>query len=330
MSMTADLLNAVTSLPPEKAWATIMDHLWSQFSASLPMAAADAEVVKRDRDLTELDNVVSGSAWDLWTHFEQAVPRTSQAVIEFWNCTQGGKAVLILDGLSLRECPWLLEQAAARGYKTHEAAVRGAELPPETTAFANSLGFSQRSSLENDGAGKAHKLKGAFTACCNLPWKDCVDLVGSQESVVFWHHWPDERLHNLAGPGAGLHRLAKEVHAGLISDDFWMLIDRLCTGRRLVITGDHGYAATGLFPDLADKDQVNYLKSLFKSGRSSSDQANDGSWVPPVDLRLATAHGNHAYVLGRRKWKSAAGYPTLQHGGLSLLEVFVPFIVLSK
>lgn len=328
--MTADLLNAVTSLPPEKAWATIMERLWTDFSAPLPLITCEAEIVTRDRGLTELDNVLSGSAWDLWTHFEQFVPRASQAIIEFWACTQGGKAVLILDGFSLRECPWILEQAAARGYKAHQATLRGSELPPETTPFANSLGFAQRSSLENNGAGSAHKLKGAFTVSSNLPWKDCVGLVEAPPSVVFWHHWPDERLHDLAGPGNGLHRLAKDVHAGLVSDDFWSLVERLCTGRKLVITGDHGYAATGLFPDLNDKDQVNYLKSIFKSGRSSGEQSSDGSWVPPVDLRLTTAHGNHAYVLGRRKWKSAAGYPTLQHGGLSLLEVFVPFVVLSK
>jgi hypothetical protein len=35
-------------------------------------------------------------------------------------------------------------------------------------------------------------------------------------------------------------------------------------------------------------------------------------------------------VNGRRKWKSAGGYPTLIHGGLSVLEVAVPFIELSK
>ena len=328
--ITADFLNAVTSLPPEKAWATIMDRLWADFSAPLPSAACEAEIVTRDRGLTELDNVLSGSAWDLWTQFEQFVPKASQEIIDFWTGTQGGKAILILDGLSLRECPWVLEQAAARGYKIHQATLRGSELPAETTPFANSLGFSQRSSLENNCAGAAHKLKGAFTASCNLPWKDCVEIIGAQPSVVFWHHWPDERLHDLAGPGSGLQRLAKEVHSGLVSDDFWMLVERLCTGRKLVITGDHGYAATGLFPDLTDKDQVNYLKAIFKSGRSSDEVSSDGSWVPPVDLRLNTAHGDHAYVLGRRKWKSAAGYPTLQHGGLSLLEVFVPFLVLSK
>ena len=154
-------------------------------------------------------------------------------------------------------------------------------------------------------------------------------MVGSQESVVFWHHWPDERMHELSGPGLGLRKLAKEARAGLTSDDFWSFVDRLTTGRRLVITGDHGYAACGEFHDLAG-DQATYMKTVFKSGRSAPATGTDAAWVPPIDLALASAHGPHQYVLGRRKWKSAAGYPTLQHGGLSLLELFVPFLEISK
>lgn len=219
MPLAADLLTLVTSQPAEQAWAAITDHVWHQFTADLPATAPDTEVVKRDRGLTELDNVISGSAWDLWNNFDTSVPKASHTVIDFWTNTSGGKAVLIMDGLSLREVPWLIGQAVQRGYKQHEAGVRGTELPPETTPFANSLGFSQRSSLENNGAGSAHKLKGAFTVSCNLPWRECVDQVGSQEAVVFWHHWPDKRMHDLAEPGMGLHKLAKEVHAGLRSDD---------------------------------------------------------------------------------------------------------------
>ena len=92
--------------------------------------------LKRDRGLTELDNVLSGSAWDLWQSFESSVPKASQAIVDFWTKTQGGRAVLILDGLSLRESPWLLEEAGRRGYKLQEAGVRGAELPAETTPLA--------------------------------------------------------------------------------------------------------------------------------------------------------------------------------------------------
>ena len=330
MPISKELLRTVTTGSSEDAWNAISDHLWQAFSPAIAPAVSDAEVVKRDRGLTELDNVLSGSAWELWRSFESEVPTVAQAVLNFWSATQAGKAVLLLDGLSLREIPWILGQADERGYTVHKAMPRGVQLPPETTAFANSLGFAQRSALENNGAGGAHKLKGAVTDCCNLPWQECVDRIGNHEALVFWHHWPDERMHDLSGPGLGLSKLAKETHKSLTSDDFWALIERLTTGRRLVITSDHGYAASGLFPDLMDKSQVGYMKAQFKSGRFSADGGSDGSWVPPIDLRLTTGQGTNRYVLGRRKWKSAGGYPTLTHGGLSLLEVFVPFIEISK
>jgi len=329
MPVTATILNAVTGPPPAAAWAGIAAHLRDEFFAPIPETGAEGEVVRRDRGLAELDNILSGSAWDLWSSFEECVPKASRGIVEFWTSTTGGKAVLVLDGLSLREAPWLLEQAKVRGFKLHRSEVRGAELPGETTPFAKALGFGQRSALENNGAGGAHKLTGAFTACCNLPWKDCVEMVGSQEAVAFWHHWPDKRLHDLSGPGMGLRKLVKEAHAALTLDDFWSFVKRLATGRRLVITSDHGYAACGEFHDLAG-DQASYMKSVFKSGRSAPATGTDAAWVPPIDLTLTSAHGPHQYVLGRRKWKSAAGYPTLQHGGLSLLELFVPFLELSN
>ncbi len=68
--------------------------------------------------------------------------------------------------------------------------------------------------------------------------------------------------------------------------------------------------------------------------------ADDAAWVPPLlferlrHLDFAHnpffAHADAAFSLGRRKWKSQGGYPTLTHGGLSLLEVAVPFIELSR
>jgi len=328
MSFTADLLESVTSNPAEQAWADISSHLWEVFSAPIAPAVADAEVIRRDRSITELENTLSNSCWDLWDSFESSVPKASQSIVDFWNRINGGKAVLILDGLSLRETPWVLEQAQSRGYIVHDAGPRGTELPCETTPFAQSLGFSQRSSLGNNGAGGAHKLKAAATESTSLNWQDCA--VGNQEGSVYWHHWPDDRIHALADPGDGPQKLAREAHQHLTSDDFWAFVERMATGRRLVITSDHGYAACGLFPDIVDKQQVDYMKQRFKSGRAAVGDGDDGVWVPPIDLRLSTSHGTHRLVLGRRKWKSAGGYPTLHHGGLSLLEVFVPFIELSN
>jgi hypothetical protein len=116
----------------------------------------------------------------------------------------------------------------------------------------------------------------------------------------------------------------------LTSDVFWKLIERMTEGRRLVITSDHGYAACGLFNDVSDRDQVAWLKTNFGSMRFAHGAGTPHHWMPPISLCLTTAHGEKQFALGRRKWKSAGGYPTLAHGGLSLLEVAVPFLEISK
>jgi hypothetical protein len=263
------------------------------------------------------------------------MPRGSDSVIEFWNRIHGGKALLILDGLSLRESPWILEQAKARGYTIHTSAAVASELPSETNYYAKALGLSQRSALENNSAGKAHKLTGARTETTDLPWTECTASIGAQESIAYWHHWPDHRLHELAKPGEGLKKLASEAHAALTGDEFWGFIEKLATGRRVAITSDHGYAACGYFSNL-DGDQASYMKQIFASGRtaansSSTTPTQPAAWLPPIDLELATQHGNHRFVLGRRNWKvSGQSNRLLAHGGLSLLEVFVPYIELSK
>jgi hypothetical protein len=281
--------------------------------------------------MAALDNLLCGSAWELWQHFEETAPATSETLKRFWARQPGGKAVLILDALSLRETPWLMEQAAQRGFTLHCAQATASELPGDTTPFAKALGFSQRSALEHNQGSSAH-FPDAWTESTELPFVDCAALLNADPSIFFWHHWPDSQMHELADEGDGYRTLAKAAEKQLTSDDFWGFIERLATGRRLVITSDHGYAHSGLFPDVTPQDQRDFLKNRFKSGRSApiNGQPRPHYWVPPLTQRLNTRHGTWSLVLGRKKWRSQGGYPSLTHGGLSLLEVAVPYIELSK
>lgn len=330
MALPYDLVQTLQDAAPKDAWAKILKHAWTVCSEAFGHGKVEAAVARRDREVGEVDHYLATAGWDLWTAYEESVPLTSEALASWWARRGSGRAVLILDALSLREAPWLLSGAKTRGYTVHEAKATGAELPPNTTAFAKALGFGQRSSLANNGAGKSHKLKGAHTESTDIAWHDCANLIKSEPDWVFWHHWPDHRLHDYGAPGKGLSALTQDAEQHLTSDEFWELIARLATGRRLVITSDHGYAASGLFTDSVDKDQADYLKKIFKSGRCDSSNLGVGPWVPPIVLELETRHGKLLYVNGRRKWKSAGGYPTLTHGGLSVLEVTVPFIELSR
>jgi hypothetical protein len=61
---------------------------------------------------------------------------------------------------------------------------------------------------------------------------------------------------------------------------------------------------------------------------SSRGMIGGGSYLDNTLLSLALSLpgvlGTHRLVLGRRKWKVAGGYPTLAHGGLTLLETLCP------
>lgn len=334
MPLPLSLLRQLQAAAPEEAWSRLFDYAWNTCSAPLALEKAASEVSKRDAELGAVDLFLATAGWDLWKSYEATVPRTSERLASWWSTRGAGRAVLVLDAMSLREVPWLLQGAAERGYTVHQARATGAELPADTTPFAQALGYPSRSSLQNNGGAGKGRLPEARTDSTGLPWEDCATQINSSRDWLLWHHWPDERLHDLGAPGHGLTALVKEAAEKLTSDAFWSLVHALTTGRRLVITADHGYAASGHFPDTADPAQAQYLKDRFKSGRwtavSELEQPAPGAWVPPLDLPLTTVHADAAFALGRRKWKSQGGYPTLTHGGLSLLEVAVPFIELSR
>ena len=329
MPLDTAILQRLTKAPPEDAWRIIIDKALEFASKPLSAGNAPSEVTKRDREIGELDHFLSTSGWDLWQAFGDTVERTSDRLASWWNEPYAAKAILILDGLSLRELPWLLQGAEQRGFKLHKCTAKASELPGETNEFARALGFSSRSQLQNNGGGLSHKFQPAYTECVDMPWKDCAGLIDSSPNWMFWHQWPDNKLHDLSGAGQGLEILTQNVASQLCSDDFWEFVERLTTGRRLIITSDHGYAATGLFSD-ADGDVGAFLKKTFASRRSIKGIGETSPFIPPIAMQINSPHGAHLLAVGRWKWKSQGGYPTLTHGGLSLLEVLSPLIELSK
>jgi hypothetical protein len=329
MALTAGALHTLAQGTDADAWRLVVKHAVEIASKPLGAGNAPSEIVRRDREIGELDLFLSSCGWDLWQAFGGSVERTSDRLVRWWAEPFSAKAVLILDGLSLRELPWLLQGAKERGFTLHEVSANASELPGETDEFARALGLASRSKLQSNGGGLAHKLQAASTESVDLPWKDCEALISNAPNQIFWHHWPDAKLHDGSGAGQGLEPLTKDAAAQLSSDDFWAFVEHLATGRRLVITSDHGYAAAGYFPD-ADGDVGQFLKQTFGSSRGKRGIGDIGPFVPPVAVQINGPHGAHLLALGRRKWRNQGGYPTLTHGGLSLLEVLSPFVELTK
>lgn len=156
MAITAKVLQCLTKSSTEDAWRIIIDKAVEIASKPLAATNAPSEVTKRDREIGLLDYFLSSSGWDLWRAFGDTVERTSDRIVRWWAEPYSAKAVLILDGLSLRELPWLIQGANERGFTLHEVTASASELPGETNQFAQALGFGSRSQLQNNGGGHAH------------------------------------------------------------------------------------------------------------------------------------------------------------------------------
>ena len=213
-------------------------------------------------------------------------------------------AVLVLDGLSLRELPLIVTAGGQRGIEPVRVEVRGAEVPTETDRFAEAMGVASRSALYTNQAPSGFLFNGpdVYTDVLGGAFLDCVGSVPPKPRLFLWHKWPDEDLvhghqEDKDGPALVAMQTKKTIH----SDDFWNFVDRLRQGRRLVITGDHGYADASSFSnEEKNEDTVKLLRSFFGASRCAKEDPSK-PWprqhLPPLVCR----YNGWLVVMGQRK-----------------------------
>ena len=308
-------------------WQKIFDALRDAALVSSKLGALDRVTVAPDQ-------LLANSAWNLWDEFLHHAPLAINELKKFWVAPKAsGRAILILDGLSLRELPIIVNAAKERGIVPVRVEARGSQLPTETDRFAEALGVSSRSKLRNNQAPATFLFGGqdTYSTVLESPFADCFGEVTSHPHLFYWHTWPDEPLiHGNAQKDDALSLLTTQTKRQLAGEDFWAFIDRLRQGRSLVITADHGYAHSHSFSDeVQDSETIQLLRNTFGAKRNSVESPN-APWprhhLPPL---VAKFSGRLA-VIGQRKWSVQGGFPHLCHGGLSLLEAAVPYIELPE
>jgi hypothetical protein len=319
MLSSCDWVEMILDAPStEAAWSAIFGRLGSY-------ALYCASPVELNNYTVAPDRLLAESAWNLWFAYSKAAPRTSMVLRDWWaQSSSYGKAVLIMDAFSLRELPALIGGAETHGIKPMNLRVVGAEVPPDTDHFAKALGVPSRSSLANNRAPSnfVFAIDRVYTDILDIPFEDCVENVPFDSNVFFWHTWLDKLIHQTGLPDQVYKISTKELQG----EGFWNFVNRIRKGRRLVITSDHGYAVGRQFStEEEDRDVVEALRETFGASRNKpASESWKSSFMPPLVL---TENGYHI-VIGQRRWKVPSGFPNLSHGGLSLLDVAVPFVEL--
>ena len=318
MTSSSEWIPLVIDAPSAtEAWEGIFAKLKELALSSRSPGELHNQTVAPDRLLAE-------GAWDLWSQYSSEAPKTSTALKEWClHASSSGRGVLVLDALSLRELPLLLGGAASRGIYPSSVQVTGSEVPSDTDHFARALGVPSRSSLSGNRRPASFVLLegSAHTDVLNHPFEDCLGAVPNDADLLIWHSWLDDLIHvHHKSPD----QIAKTATSTLQGDGFWKFVERLRQGRKLAITADHGYAVSRLFSsEEMDKEVIEALREVFGASRyRAASSPWERHFMPPV---VMTENGCHV-VMGQSKWKVQGGFPQICHGGLSLLEVAVPFV----
>jgi hypothetical protein len=331
-----------TTAPADATWDLLIlsernaAQTWEDIFSKLgSVALTTANPSLLHRETTTPDRLIAECAWNLWQSFPTDAPNVVSAIRDFWSSPSSstGTAVLVLDALSLRELPLILAAGQKRGIRAVRHNVRGSVVPTDTNRFAAALGLPSRSRLSNNEYPQSFIFAGSdvHTDVLDSHFADCVARVAAKPRLFIWHEWPDHPLiHNHAEVTDGDAVVAAEIKRTISSDDFWAFINALRQGRRLLITGDHGYATACEFSsEIKDEESIRLFSGTFGAMRAIREDPTQ-PWprrdLPPRVLRFPIGNDTWLVVIGQRKWKVRGGFPTLCHYGLSLLEAAVPVI----
>jgi len=299
-------------------WEWLKNDVWSvQRYTNLK---TDDYLREGERQVCALEDVIASAADRTYLELVQK-NLSGRSILEMLKDHQ--TAVIVFDGLSIREMPLIETLSNKSGFRILESGYAVASVPSETLEFIH-----QNLSLENVGPSQLPtrrelKEKGikvvyaeSSSASPNLDYK---------EPLLVWSAFPDNKY---LDSDARFAEHFGNIHT--LFESAWInLVQGVRGKRRIVITSDHGYIyfGTGLDVQRSNKDQK-ILNDYFGNDRNKV--ISNGPVPNQNDIYLDAAR-NVAVIKGRVKTRStgAAAQKLYKHGGLSLMEMLVPWVVLE-
>lgn len=325
-ALDADLLAQLTAptarLPGLERW--LLDEVWSPASFAAAGHSPKNYLLSGERKANERESLLGAAADGVYRELLQPQDG-SRTVSGFLKAQARPAAAVIFDGCSLRELPRLLELASASRRPVLEVGCSRAAVPSETNRFVTErlgfglpeLGPSQLTSRrELRQAGVRYYYFGQLAHYHTIE--------DGEDAILAWCRFPDQRYTDSTAVDEGLF---DGIWDGF--ESVWRnTVQALPPERTVLVTSDHGYV---------------FVKSGFSDTRlKDADRALDGKRfryfadneaLPPETPGLRVDTGRRLAILaGRghnRPQAPSASQSVYRHGGLSLMEMLTPWLVLG-
>jgi len=316
------LFNKLTEPGPRLTWITkwLLEEVWSRerYQANTP-----SEFLRGGEEQTNLLEILIASAADRIYGELLSNPDPSKTLLSA--LSDSDTALIVFDGLSIREIPMILNLADKSGFNISLTGTSQAAIPSETMDFIERelpCGHIAPSQLQTRRELREKGIAAIYSRDITQP------LSGEYEEspLLVWSSFPDVTYKD---SGARFEGHFDNIHT--MFETAWVNIVQSIKGKkRIIITSDHGYIFFGTGMDFPrTPSALRELNTYFGNNRNISLGENP---KPPEsdDIWTDTSH-NVALVKGRVRTRSTgeAASRLYRHGGLSLMEMITPWIELE-
>jgi hypothetical protein len=309
-------------LPHLKKW--LLEEVWTteRFKGC---GAAPAEYLKTGEKMVNEKEALLTAAADSYFKELATAQAPAKTIVEFFDKYING-AVVIFDGCSLRELPRLLELAKSSRRPVVECTCGRSALPSTTEHFINDrLGLDlpvvAPSELVSRRELRDHGIRYYFFQKPN----EFQHISEESVPILLWHRFPDLRFMDSAASSA-------EMYDGMwdaLGTVWKNSVQALPAKRNVLVTSDHGYVFFGA--GLSDTNLEHADRPLqgkrFREFSDNEPFPEEGTLGLFLDRQRRTA-----ILQGRCHNRPQAPSPSkslYRHGGLSLMEVLTPWLVLG-
>ena len=299
-------------------WLT--QNVWS--SDRFAQLSPEDYLTQGEKLVHDAEELLAAAAYRIYNELASEVSATEALS----DVLSSDTAVVVFDGASIREAPLFQQKAAESGFRVVESRVSYAAAPSETVDFVEQRLVGKR--LGPKQLAGRQEITGNRVKVFYFP-----DAIASQdvrveedEALLLWSSFPDVTYKDSAA------RFARHF-AGMqpLYDAAWKnTVMQIPSGRRIILTSDHGYIFFGAGFESTRPSDACSLLDQHRSKRFGPDEPWPGE-TAGHDLQLF--HDKRmAMVRGRLKNRPKGPSANLiyRHGGFSLMEMLVPWIVLER
>jgi hypothetical protein len=261
-------------------------------------------------ELLELERFLFKSYFEIYQN--ELIEKIENNETDFLNQIKNNNTtILMMDALSIRELG-LLFNKLNNEYEDIKFDYSFSVLPSETEFFRESINYK--------------KLK-KEVEFYHLKEYNSINLSGSENFI--WSRYPDILIEDVRS-GQSLKNDLKEIY-NKVENIIFEVINKL-DWERIIITSDHGYIRTESSYNIPiDKTDKKLLKKLFNGSRFVQKYDSNNEIAKKLKNKNLIAVTDDFYLpISHYSWPVPGGYSTFSHGGLSLLEVIIPKIIIEK